>query len=161
MPHHEQSLEVLVAQGDVVQVTACDVLALGSRASASPRRRARLCAHRDAAQTLHEMFICLHRGTYIRPHKHAGKVESFHVIQGEVDVLLFDDEGQVTQVVALGEFGSGKPFYYRLSIAAFHSVVPRTQHVFFHETTNGPFRADDTLYPDWAPAADQTQVASE
>ena len=80
--------------------------------------------HRDAAETLHEMFICLHRDTYIRPHKHDGKSESFHIVQGEVDVLIFDGRGKVTQVVSLGEFSSGNPFYYRLAVPAFHCVLP-------------------------------------
>src|SRR5579871_5272686 len=86
MPFHEISPEVLIAVDDLVQIASPDVAELGRRARESPRKRSRLCAHRDPAETLHEMFVCLHRDTYIRPHKHPGKVESFHIIQGEVDV---------------------------------------------------------------------------
>lgn len=151
----EKSPEVLVLQDDIVQVSAAEVLNLGPRADASPRRRARLCAHRDSAETLHEMFICLHHETYVRPHKHPGKVESFHIVQGEVDVVILDDDGGIQEVVRLGEFRSAKRFYYRLAIPAYHTVLPRTERAFFHEITNGPFRQGDTLFPDWAPPDDQ------
>src|SRR5262245_27404782 len=137
MPIRENSLEVLVALDDVVEIAGADVLALGRRTAESPRRRSRLCAHRDPEERLHEMFICLQQDTYVRPHKHARKVESFHIVQGEVDVLIFNEEGLIQQVLSLGEFRSQKPFYYRLTVPAFHSVLPRTPLVFFHETTNG------------------------
>src|SRR6516225_936741 len=109
MPIRENSPEVLVALDDVVEIAGPDVLALGRRTAESPRRRSRLCAHRDPAETLHEMFICLEQDTYIGPHKHAGKVESFHIVQGEADVLIFSEEGRIQQVVSLGEFRSERP----------------------------------------------------
>jgi cupin fold WbuC family metalloprotein len=160
MPFHEISPEVLTAVDDLVQIASPDVAGLGRRAKESLRKRSRLCAHRDPADALHEMFVCLHRDTYIRPHRHPGKVESFHIIQGEVEVLIFDDEGIVRQVVSLGEVSSRKPFYYRLSVPAFHSVLPRTQLVYFHETTNGPFRQGDTIFADWAPPESEPAAAS-
>jgi len=155
----KKSNEVFVIEDDVAEVTRQDVLALKPFAGASPRKRSRLCAHRDSSESLHEMFIALHRDTYVRAHKHPTKVESFHIVQGEVDVVLFDDEGNIRQVVSLREFASGKPFYYRLNIPAYHTVLPRTEYALFHEITNGPFRQGDTLFPEWAPPDDQPDAA--
>lgn len=154
MKLNKKSNEVFVIEDDVAQVSRHEVLAIKPYAGASPRKRSRLCAHRYSSDLLHEMFIVLHRDTYVRPHKHASKSESFHMVQGAVDVVLFDDEGSIQQVVSLSDFASGDPFYYRLNIAAYHTVLPRTEYALFHETTNGPFRQGDTLFPDWAPPDD-------
>src|SRR5262245_57250372 len=146
------SAEVLVASGGVVQVTAADLGAITERAIRSPRKRARLCAHPDAADPLHEMLICLARGTYVRPHRHEGKSESFHVIEGELDVVLFRDDGTVRDVIPMGPYASGKAFFYRLTESCFHTVLVNTPHVLVHETTNGPFDPADTVFAPWAPA---------
>src|SRR5262249_49182141 len=147
-----RSAEVLVASGGVVQVTAADLGAITERAIRSPRKRARLCAHPDAADPLHEMLICLARGTYVRPHRHAGKSESFHVIAGDLDVVVFRDDGAPRDVTRRGPSPSGRAFFYRLSDPCFHTVLVNTEHVLFHETTNGPFDPADTELAPWAPA---------
>jgi cupin fold WbuC family metalloprotein len=97
------------------------------------------------------MIISLDRDTYIRPHRHAGKSESFHIIDGELTVVLFDDDGRVTQTIEMGPYHTGMAFYYRLMHATFHSVLVNSAQVIFHETTNGPFDPADTEYPEWAP----------
>lgn len=36
------------------------------------------------------MLIVMAKGSYIRPHKHKNKSESFHIIEGLLDVIVFD-----------------------------------------------------------------------
>ena len=155
----ELSAEVLVASGGVVRVTATDLAAVRDRGVHSPRRRARLCAHPDPADPLHEMLICLARGTYVRPHRHAGKSESFHIIEGELDVVLFRHGGAVHEVIPMGPYQSGKVFFYRLTEPCYHTVLVNTPHVLFHETTNGPFNPADTEFAPWAPPEGDPQAA--
>jgi cupin fold WbuC family metalloprotein len=150
--------EVIVAEGGIVQVRAADVAFLAERARQNTRRRARLCAHPDARDRLHEMLIVLDRETYIRPHRHAGKSESFHIIEGELDVVIFHDDGSVRDVVSMGPFGSGRAFYYRLMENCFHTVLIRTPFALFHETTNGPFNRSDTEFAAWSPAEGEPQA---
>ena len=145
------SAEVLVAAGGVVRVRAADVAEVVARGTRSPRKRARLCAHPTPTDALHEMLICLARGTYVRPHRHAGKSESFHIIEGELDVVLFDDAGAVCEVIPMGPYPSGQAFFYRLMEPCFHTVLVKTPHALFHETTNGPFDPADTEFAEWAP----------
>ena len=102
------SEEVLVATGAVVQVRAEDVAVVKARGTTNARKRARLCVHPGPDDKLHEMLIVLDRATYIRPHRHAGKSESFHVVEGELDVLLFHDDGAVREVVRMGPYRSGR-----------------------------------------------------
>lgn len=154
----EQSQEVLVATERVVRIAAADLDEIRTRTLRSARRRARLCAHPDPADPLHEMIICLARGTYIRPHRHPGKSESFHMIEGELEVVLFENDGAIREVIRMGPYSSGAVFFYRLAEPCFHTVLVRSPHVLFHETTNGPFDPADTEFAPWSPAAGDAEA---
>lgn len=145
------SEEVFVATDSIVRVSSADVEMLFSQARQNARGRARLCAHPDVQDRLHEMLIVLARDTYVRPHRHAGKSESFHVIDGELDVVIFHDDGSVRDVIRMGDYRSGRTFFYRLMEHCFHMVLVRTPFVLFHETTNGPFNRSDTEFATWSP----------
>jgi cupin fold WbuC family metalloprotein len=148
------SPEVFYADELVVRVDRDDITALVAEADPMPRRRTRLCTHRSADDRLHEMLIVHHREAYVRAHRHLGKAESMHIIQGETDLVLFDDAGKVTEVIGMGEFGSGKPFYYRMSDAIYHSLIIRSEWLVFHEVTSGPLRREESEFAPWAPADD-------
>jgi cupin fold WbuC family metalloprotein len=143
--------DVQIATDSVVRIGTRVVKHLHEQAFRAERRRARICAHPSTDDPLHEMIICLARETYIRPHRHAGKSESFHMIDGELDVVLFDDDGAIRQVIPMGPYGSRGSFFYRLMEPCFHTVLVRTPLATFHETTNGPFDAADTEFAAWAP----------
>ena len=146
--------EVLYTDDPVVQVSRADIQGLKQAALGNPRRRIRLCGHRDVDATLHEMLIVHTRDTYVRPHKHLGKSESFHVIEGLADIVVFDDSGNVTAVVPMGDYGSGRKFFYRLTDPCFHTLLISSDFFVFHETTNGPFVRADTVFAPWAPEDD-------
>ena len=111
-------------------------------AEQSPLRRARVCMHQDDDAVVHEMLIVLLRGVYIRPHKHPGKAESFHLIRGHAGVTFYDDSGATVEQFTLGPAAAGLPFYYRIDDAVFHSQVVLSDDVVFHESTAGPFRRE-------------------
>lgn len=115
-------------------------------------KRARFCLHHSPEDELHEMVIVFHRDTLVRPHRHHGKSESFHMIFGELDVILYDDSGQPTRTVSLGDRDSAKPLIYRLSGPVWHSVVVQSEFAAIHEVTNGPFRAEESDFAPWAPS---------
>lgn len=143
--------EVFYTDDPLTRITANDIAFLKSEAAKTPRRRARVCAHPDVEDRLHEMLIVHAVGNYVQPHKHIGKSESFHIIEGRLRVILFDDEGTKTGDVEMGDLSSGRAFYYRLSEDRFHTVVPETDWVVFHEVTNGPFERSETVFATWAP----------
>ena len=143
--------EVLVASSPLVQLGRADIEALKRQALTNPRRRIRICAHPDTADRLHEMLIVHTRGAYVRPHKHLQKSESVHIIEGEVNVVFFDDAGAVAEVVRMGDYGSGRKFYYRIGGPRYHTLLITSEFLVFHEVTNGPFRREDTVFAPWAP----------
>jgi cupin fold WbuC family metalloprotein len=154
-----RSADVFQADGGVVRVTAADLAPVIARGQASPRRRARLCTHASPDDSLHEMLIVLERDTYIRPHRHADKCESFHIIDGELDVVIFSPDGAISEVIRMGPYGSGQAFFYRLREPHYHTVLVRSPYALFHETTNGPFVANGTEFAPWAPAEDDPAAA--
>jgi cupin fold WbuC family metalloprotein len=106
------------------------------------------------------MLIVLLRGTYIRPHKHLAKVESFHIVEGAVDVVVFDEAGAIVDIVRMGDYASGRNFYYRISQPAYHTLVLRSDVLVIHETTNGPFHRDDSIFAPWSPAEEDEAAAN-
>lgn len=125
---------------------------LKAAASASPRRRARLCLHLSNSDRVQEMVIALCRDVLFRPHRHLHKSESFHLMEGELDVLVFDEQGKLERAIPMGAPGSRHTYCYRLSASAWHAILPRTEFVVFHETTAGPFiPGEPAQFAPWAP----------
>ena len=145
------SPEVAIAADRVVRVQREDVELLKQFAAGSNIGRSRICAHKDSGDQLHEMLIALGKQTYIRPHKHFNKSESFHIVEGEVDIVIFHETGAVSDVIQLGDFPSGRAFFYRLADPWFHTLLIRSEVVVFHETTNGPFKKEETVFAPWSP----------
>jgi cupin fold WbuC family metalloprotein len=134
-----------------VKICQEDIFFLKESAQKTSRKRSRLCAHKDEFSPLHEMLIVQDKATYIRPHKHIGKSESFHIVEGEVDLILFEDNGELRDVVSLTDNRSKGYFYYRIDEPIFHSFHIRTDFLVFHETTNGPFVPEKTIFSEWSP----------
>jgi cupin fold WbuC family metalloprotein len=146
IPHTESSPEVLHAVGPVVKINGSDIRDLAERANSVPRRRIRICMHPGADDSLHEMLIVHQAGCYVRPHRHLNKSESFHIVEGEADVVLLNESADIVEVVQMGDYRSGRHFYYRLAQPLYHTLVIRSPRLIFHEITNGPFRREDTQF---------------
>ncbi len=153
--------EVFIAEDSIVRLGDGEITFLKRQAQANARKRARICAHKTNDDALHEMVIAISAASYIHPHKHLGKSESFHIIEGEVDVAVFDESGAVADVIQLGAIGSGRKFYYRLSESAFHTLLIRTEFLVVHEVTNGPFDRDRTVLAPFAPPEDEADQARD
>lgn len=145
--------EALLNRDSIVAVGPSTVEDLVRRAESAPKRRFRLCLHRSPSDRVNEMVTVLCKDTYVRPHRHPeGKTESYHVLQGQLTVLLFDDRGNVTQRVDLAEPGRGKPSLFRLAKPVWHMPVVRTEHLVMHEVFQGPFdKESDVEYSSWSP----------
>lgn len=145
------SLEVYQAEGDIVWATKENVDFLKDRAAESPRRRARMLAHPGPDDAIHEMLVVLARDNYIHPHVHPRKTESFHMVEGRMNVVLFRDDGDILEIVRMGDLTSGLPCYYRQTKPLYHTIIPVTEFVAFTEVTPGPFDPADTALAEWAP----------
>lgn len=107
---------------------------------------ARICLHEDPGALHHDMIILEYRDQYSRPHKHINTGETFNIIEGELAVFIFNDNGDVAEVCHL-QCGD----VYRMNTGIFHVLLPVTDKVIYHETKAGPFDRDNNVPADWAP----------
>ena len=121
-------------------------------ALASPLRRARICLHRSNVDKVHEMIIALAKDCLFRPHRHQAKAESFHMIEGRLVVIIFNEDGTTRRSFLLTPPGQGDAVAYRLCSSAFHAVLPLDETVVYHETTEGPFVTGEAVFAPWAPS---------
>lgn len=151
MNFYKESKQVYYAKGDVVRINKEQIQWLKGEMRKDNLERIRVCIHEDTDSTIHEMFIVLKKGNYVRPHRHLNKSESFYMVEGSAIAFFFNKEGNIVEKMELGEFNAGKQLGYRINSAIYHTVVPVSSYLVFHEVTSGPFRKDFTEYASWAP----------
>ena len=149
---------VFVALTPISTVGSAEIAFVKAQARNALRRRARLCLHRSSYDRLHDMVIALDRETYLRPHRHDEKSETFHIIEGTASVVIFDGHGTIEQVINLG--GETGARLYRLDEPHYHTLVIHSEMLVLHEITNGPFTPGATDYAAFAPAEDDISNAS-
>jgi cupin fold WbuC family metalloprotein len=76
---------------------------LTTAAKATERKRINLNIHESTEAAVQRLFLAVEPETYIRPHRHpqAHKWELFVVLDGEMDLLLFNDLGDIVNRIAL------------------------------------------------------------
>ena len=132
-------------------------------ATASPRLRMNYNFHSDPADNPHRFLNVLLHGTYIRPHRHLvpPKSESFLVLEGMAEVVLFDEQGAITARYRLGE-ESAEGHLWGIDIlpGVWHTILARTKRVVCFEVKPGPWvAANDKEVARWAPAENDPDAA--
>ena len=125
-------------------------LARAARAAASPRRRAHLNIHADAAELVQRFFVAVDRDSYIRPHRHLAKSELAIVVRGAFDVITFDERGGMTGRESVG---SGTPLLgFEMPRATWHTLIAREDGSTFLEIKEGPYDpATASEFAPWSP----------
>lgn len=136
---------------EIVKLGVEDIDFLKKNIINTNKKRTRVCAHKNSDDNIHEMFIVLDKDTYVRPHKHIGKSESFHIVEGLANVIVFNDDGTIKEVIEMGDYSSGKRFFYRINNSFYHTVIVKSNKLVLHEVTNGPFDKEDTQFASWSP----------
>jgi cupin fold WbuC family metalloprotein len=147
----KESDEVLYVDEKIPVIGTKEIGELKRLALLNQRKRVRVCTHDSPNSKLHEMFIVHTKECYVRPHKHIGKDESISVIEGVVDVVLFNNTGDICEVINLDAVSPVGLRYCRLPSSTYHMFIIRTEFLVFHECTQGPFIRNDTIFPEWAP----------
>lgn len=151
------SSNVLRCPGPVGILYPEDIELVKKLAGESPLQRARINFHTADEAPIQEMIIVMTNSTTVAPHKHVGRVESFHMIEGTVRIGFLTDDGEALDNVV--ELSAKKP-YYRLNADRWHLVVPVTPMVVLHEVTAGPFvKGVSSIFPRWTEGPDgETRV---
>lgn len=150
-----ESNQALFNTDDVLPVDEPLIRTLKERAFSTPSRRYRLCLHHSPDELVQEMIVVHCRDNYSRPHYHPGTATSFLILEGELSLFLFEDDGTVTRTIEMGARDSGKPFSLRLQPNVWHMPVCRSEQIVFYETMQGPFERDSVnVWAPWSPAED-------
>lgn len=143
--------EVFYNDSPSVSISRGEIDFLKGHAAATARHRGRICTHGAPESSFHEMFIVHPRDAYVRPHMHLGKEESFHIIEGSVDVVIFKERGEIADIIHMGDYASGLTFYHRIGTSCYHMFLIRSDELIFHEATTGPFSREETIFAPWSP----------
>ncbi len=142
---------VLYNDETLCALTRDDLAELSRLGLATKEQRTRLCVHEGPDALVHEMFIVHTKDTYVRPHRHKTKSESFQVLDGEGTLVLFNDDGQIQRTMKLGGLASEHTFYFKMPAQIWHMLIIESDVIVFKEVTQGPFDGDDCEFPQWAP----------
>ncbi|HYQ14944.1 MAG TPA: WbuC family cupin fold metalloprotein [Polyangiaceae bacterium] len=137
--------------GPIQLIDGALVAATLERARLSPRGRINHNFHPDLADNPHRFLNAWTRGSYAAPHRHllVPKPESFVVLQGELVVFLFDDEGAVTEHHILGRDGV---VGLDLAPGLWHTLAALSETAVCFEVKAGPYdAATDKQFAPWAP----------
>ena len=130
---------------------------LVARARVSPRRRLNLNLHTDLSDPIQRLLNAGEPGTYVRAHRHAAdRWELFAVLRGQIDVLIFADDGTVTQRLALREGGG----LIEIPGGIWHGLAFIAPGSVAIEIKPGPYVAQsDKEFAPWAPREGDSTAA--
>jgi cupin fold WbuC family metalloprotein len=115
------------------------VIALGH-----PFLRARICLHESLQNKVHEMIIVAHKDGDMPAHSHpADKSESYHMIEGKLKILIFNDDGSKKETIFLSS--DAHPKMYRIRGGVWHQPIPLSEWAIYHEVATGPFNKEKDL----------------
>ena len=108
------------------------------------KKNIRICLHNDRDNNLHNMINLIYKKEENIPHKHIHKSESYHIIEGRMIITIFNDKGKIINEYLLDK---NDTFLFRVGKDTFHSTVPKSEYVIFHETRPGPFpKEGDSIF---------------
>ena len=125
---------------------------LCKEASESPRLRAHHLIHATREDPVQRLAVVMHRGTYIRPHRHAlpQSWELFCIHRGSAVALTFDDEGRVLERIEL-HAGRG-PYIVEIPAQHWHTLTALENNSLLSEYKQGPFQpVAESDWASWAP----------
>ena len=77
------------------------------------------------------------------PHKHLFIDETYHMIKGAMYATIYTSNKKIKKKIKLSSKSNS---ILRVKNNTFHSTVPITDLVIFHESRQGPLKKNDTIF---------------
>lgn len=108
----------------------------------------RVCLHTDDEADIHEMIMIHSKPSKVGPHKQLKTSLSYHIIEGELLVELFDDKGsQINDfLISNNKQKETGAISLRLDAKQYRAVSSRSPFAIFLEVASGPFQDSDTIW---------------
>ena len=105
----------------------------------------RICLHTKKNAKHHDMIILQQKLKFYTPHKHLRKGETYHIIKGSMACVLFNNKGSIKKICHLK-----RNDIFRTPINIFHTMLPVSKFVIYHESKTGPFlKKNDSILYEW------------
>lgn len=115
--------------------------------------------HASMDDPIHRMLNALEPGTYLPPHRHSDKEETYLVLRGSLWVFFYDESGNITEKACLNP--SEGNYGLEISPGTWHSVMALESGTVIFELKKGPYQPlpPEDLAP-WAPAPSDEEGAA-
>jgi cupin fold WbuC family metalloprotein len=121
-------------------VTPEAIAALVARAADSPRRRMNLNLHPEPSDPIGRFLNAGLPGTYVRPDRHRiGKWELVTLLRGELDIVIFNRNGEITNRFAFSLEGAS---LFEIPGGEWDTVVFHAPAAIVLEVKPGPYEPD-------------------
>jgi cupin fold WbuC family metalloprotein len=139
---------------------------LTQSAQQSSRQRQHKNIHQHYNEPCQRLFNAIGIDSYIRPHRHSidPKDECLIAVRGRMALLVFDDIGQVKQIIRFGaqinEAQQAIGVVVNLSAGDWHTVIAEVPGSILFEVKSGPFNPEQAKeWAAWAPAENTPEAA--
>jgi cupin fold WbuC family metalloprotein len=136
-----------------MQVITRDLLyQLSEEAASSPRLRKNFNLHPANESHCHRLLNAIEPASYIRPHRHLDpeKDEAFILMSGRLGIILFSDDGEITDCVILSH--QDGILAADIPNGVFHTAVSLESGTAFFEAKAGPYLPlTEAETASWAP----------
>lgn len=125
---------------------------LTAAAQENPRLRKNWNIHPHDEFPAHRLLNAMEPSSYIRPHCHLDplKDETFVIVRGKLGILIFDENGVVTEKVLLD--AEGECIGVDIPAGLFHTAVSLENGTIFFEAKAGPYvPLQNAEKSSWAP----------
>ena len=126
---------------------------LNAKAQASERKRSHGLLHTCDEDSVQRLCMVLEPESYVRPHQHLGddKWELLVLLKGSAFVLLFDDEGSVSEKIYLSSHEAEGSTAVEIPPNTWHSLVAIESNTLVLEVKPGPNESGKAQFAQWAP----------
>lgn len=120
-------------------------------AKKSPRLRMNYNFHPELSDPVQRLLNAIEPGTYIRPHKHFTREESFVILRGTALAVVFDDAGTIKEFTILAKESGVLGVEFEAD--TFHMLIALQSGTVVYEVKEGPFIPHSAEgQAKWAPA---------
>lgn len=127
-----------------------------SEATVNARLRMNYNLHESLDAPIHRLLNALEPGTYLPPHRHVDKEETYVVLRGSLLTFLYDDSGNIIEKVCLSP--SAGAYGIEIPPGTWHNIISLESGTVILEIKGGPYLP---LSPEdvasWAPAPSDTE----
>jgi len=102
----------------------------------------RLNLHSSPRDNHHDMIILQRKNYKCAVHKHLSNGETIHIIEGSLDVILYDKKKKMISKISLSK---NKKIIYRIPIKCYHKIEITSPYAIYHENKKGPFLRSQTI----------------